>query len=69
MKSLDDRLLDAHTRGAKAELVALYSQAAQGTADINARCFYLTHAYVFALELGHPDAPDLRNQLKVHGRV
>ena len=68
MKSLDARLLDAHERDDKGALVALYAEAARAANEDTARGFFLTHAYVFALELGHPDAPSLRQQLIEMGR-
>ncbi len=67
--TLDERLLEAHARGDRAALVALYTQAADQAPDTDAACFYLTQAYVFALELGHPAAAALYQQLKAHNRV
>ena len=69
MTNLQDRLLDAHARDARMELVGLYTEAADATDDIEAACFYLTHAYVFGLEMNHPDVPALYDRLKAHGRV
>lgn len=69
MTDLNDRLLAAHDAGDRAALVDLYAQAADSTDDIDAACFYLTHAYVFALELGHPDTGALHARLKHHDRV
>lgn len=69
MTTLDDQLLTAHAKGDHARLVTLYAQAADQTSDIDAACFYLTHAYVFALELGHKDIPTLHARLAQYGRV
>jgi hypothetical protein len=69
MTSLQDRLLDAHARGDQSGLVVLYTEAADSTDVIDASCFYLTHAYIFALELGDPVSETLFARLKVHGRV
>lgn len=69
MSGLDVQLLDAHARHDHPALVKLYTQAAETTRDTDAACFYLTHAYIFALELGHPDTPALHAQLAAHGRV
>lgn len=69
MMSLQDRLLDAHARDDFHQLVGLYTEAADSTGDLDAACFYLTHAYIFALELGDPAAKVLYDRLKVHGRV
>lgn len=68
MSDLNARLLAAHAAEDHAALIALYSQAADAAADIDTACFFLTHAYVFALEQGDARAPDLRAQLIQHGR-
>jgi len=68
VKSLDSQLLEAHDANDTAALVSLYMQAADDTDDINAACFYLTHAYVFALERGDKAADALRERLAAHGR-
>ncbi|TDK50778.1 hypothetical protein [Antarcticimicrobium luteum] len=67
MSDLDTRLLDAHAAGDHAALVALYTEAADRAGD-DARYFYLTHAYVYALEAGHALAPALRARLVAAGR-
>ncbi|MBT5294919.1 MAG: hypothetical protein HOL32_04895 [Octadecabacter sp.] len=69
MTTLDDRLLAAHANDDRAALVALYKQAADAADTTDAACFFLTHAYVFALELGHQDVPSLHARLLEHGRV
>jgi len=68
MKDLDARLLAAHAAGDRAALVALYEEAAEAAKTPQAAGFYLTHAYVFALEMNHPDAPRLRERLMAEGR-
>ena len=67
--TLDAQLLDAHARGDQTALVTLYARAADEAADVDSACFYLTHAYIFALELNHPDQQDLHDRLRGHGRV
>jgi hypothetical protein len=67
--TLDDQLLAAHATGDGCALVQLYSQAADETKDVDTACFYLTHAYIFALELGHPDTANLHRRLTAFGRV
>lgn len=68
MTDLDARLLAAHAAHDLPALVRLYREAAEGAASDQARGFYLTHAHVFALELGHPDVPALRAALIAMGR-
>jgi hypothetical protein len=69
MTSLQDLLLAAHASADKQALVGLYTQAADDTADIDAACFFLTHAYIYALEIGDPAAQALYLRLKAHNRV
>ena len=69
MTPLQDRLLDAHARNDRAALVGLYTEAADAAPDLDAACFYLTHAYIFALEKGDPAAERLYHRLKTHQRV
>lgn len=68
MNDLNQRLLAAHAADDRAALVALYTVAADQAQDTDGTCFYLTHAMVFALELGLPAADDLRRRLAEHGR-
>ncbi len=68
MSDLHARLLHAHELNDARALVALYSEAAATAIDETAAGFYLTHAYVYALEAAHPAAPDLRQQLIDMGR-
>lgn len=58
---LEAALLDAHAVGDRAALVTLYAEAADGASD--AAAFFLTQAYVFALEIGDTRAPELRARL------
>ena len=67
--TLQDRLLAAHARDDLAALVALYTEAADQAPDTDAACFFLTHAYVFALEQGDPASDALFHRLKAHGRA
>ena len=66
---LDTEHVEAHVTGDQRALVTLYAQAADQARDVDAACFYLTHAYIFALELGHPETADLHRRLATHGRV
>jgi len=67
-RSLTARLLRAHEHGDNRALVGLYQEAAQQAQSEVAQGFYLTHAYVFALELGDRRASDLRRRLQAMGR-
>ena len=66
--TLDARLLDAHARRSREELVGLYMQAAELDEDLDAKCFFLTHAYVYALDIGDGRAEELRARLVEFGR-
>ncbi|QBF31461.1 hypothetical protein [Thalassococcus sp. S3] len=68
MTDLDGRLLAAHLANDVYLLADLYQEAAEQAADVDAACFYLTHAYVFALEAAHPARPVILKQLQTHGR-
>ena len=68
MKALHDMLLAAHDRDDRRALVGLYTQAADTANDLDAACFFLTHAYVFALEQGDIRAASLHARLKAEGR-
>jgi len=69
--SLNQQLLDAHEQNDNPALVLLYTKAAgecEQSGNIDAACFYLTHAYVFALQEGMIEANDLRQRLVKYGR-
>jgi len=68
MSTIDQALLDAHAKGDGTRLAQLYRQAAEEASDETARGFYLTHAYVFALEAGDATATALRQSLVAMGR-
>lgn len=68
---LNAELLAAHAAGDKPAIMRLYRQAgnqmlAEGATD--AGCFYLTHAYIFALDCGSADATEIHRILVAHGR-
>ena len=65
---LNARLLAAHAADDKGALVALYSLAADIAPNLDATCFYLTHAYIFALDLGDARAAGLKARLVGYGR-
>lgn len=62
------RMLAAHAQPDPAALIALYTEAADSANDIDTSCFFLTHAYIFALEAGAPQASRLHSRLVLHGR-
>jgi hypothetical protein len=71
-EALDGALIEAHDRGDGVALVRLYTKAgdiAERAGDIDAACFYLTHAFVFALETGAPEAQPLNRRLVARGRA
>ena len=71
MTDLDAQLLQAHENQDHDQLVVLYTQAAdekEALGDVEAACFYLTHAFVFALETGHEQLRTLNERLVAHGR-
>ena len=70
--SLNEKLIRAHKENNLADLVYLYTRAgdvSEAANDIDAACFYLTHAYVFALDSGSEQAIELHRRLLQYGRV
>ena len=68
---LNDLLLEAHERGDHQDLVQLYGQAAdekEAAGDTEATCFFLTQAFIFALESGDAAASQLNRRLVAYGR-
>ena len=63
LNDLDARLLAAHAADDRPALIALYIEASDAADTDEAAAFYLTHAYVFALEAGDPNAPNLKSRL------
>ena len=69
--NLDEELISAHQTHNLHRLVVLYQRAADEAfvrQDIDAGCFYLTHAYIFALEGNHPDSSAIHLRLMEYGR-
>lgn len=72
LNELDTHLLQAHSDHDVPALIRLYALAADQAdqrQDHDAACFYLTHAFVFALEDGAPEADELNRQLYERGRA
>jgi len=68
-QSLHDALLAAHIARDSPRMVALYTQAADQADGLDEEMFFLTHAYIFALETGDDTAPGLRARLAAAGRI
>ncbi|ARE85334.1 hypothetical protein KZZ08_16500 [Roseovarius mucosus] len=68
MTDLDSAMIRAHATGDRAALISLYTQAADRANTLDAACFFLTHAYIFALEAGALEATPLHARLVAHGR-
>ncbi|MBO9463651.1 hypothetical protein J7443_00270 [Tropicibacter sp. R15_0] len=69
---LNQELLAAHDRQDTEALVRLYTLAgdrAEMRDDIDAACFYLTHAFVFALESAAVETDELNRRLADYGRA
>ena len=70
--ALDSALLEAHAAGDAGALAALYRRAAdlaEARGERDAGCFFLTQAWVFALDAGDAAADALHARLARHGRV
>ncbi len=68
--TLHERLLAAHASADFAALPRLYrmvADRAEESGDIQRACFFLTQAWVFALEAGSPMAGELEARLVVYG--
>lgn len=69
---LQSDMLQAHEQDDLTALPPLYLEAAQmreSEGDIDAACFFYTHAYVYALDCGDRNVADkARGRLQVHGR-
>ncbi len=67
----EEQLVAAERAGDAAQLVRIYGQEAarlEAAGRIDAACFFLTQAYIWALDGGLPEANDLRARLVAHGR-
>ncbi|MCV2892851.1 hypothetical protein [Lentibacter sp. XHP0401] len=69
MKDLHSRLLSAHEHDDHEELIVLYTEAADQSNDVIKESFFLTHAFVFALEADDVRADGLRDRLHGMGRI
>jgi len=73
LQALEQALLLAHEKNICADLIKYYTEAAtimENNGDIDEACYYLTQAYVYALECGsEPQSAALHNRLAKYGRV
>lgn len=72
VSDLDTRLLAAHAEEDGTALIALYAEAAEAAranGDTGRAAFYLTHAWIFALEAGDPRAREYHCRLVAAGRA
>lgn len=68
---LEKAILAAHETDDRSALARLYAWAGdlrERTGEIDAACFHLVHAYVYALEAGAPEAEQIRSRLAARGR-
>ncbi len=71
LDEIDKALLGAHATGDKPSLVNLYRAAGNHMlrlGALDAGCFYLTQAYIFALDCGDDQAHEIHKILVAHGR-
>ena len=71
-EDLHSALLVAHEEGDQHALIRLYTKAAnlaEAEGDTDRAAFFLTHAWIFALEKGHAECASLRQRLQDWGRV
>ena len=69
--ALNAALLAAHAAGDRVAIMQAYGRAADAArkaGDADRECFFLTHAYVWALDAGHGDAGAYRARLAAQGR-
>lgn len=69
---LELALLKAHADENMPALVQLYTEVGnqcEAAGKTDAACFYLTHAYVFALDVGTDEATELNERLVDYGRA
>lgn len=70
-ESLHRQLLEAHQQNDTDSLATLYGEAgtrAEHQGNLDAACFYLTQAYIFALDSGLDCAAEYNRKLAGYGR-
>ncbi|MFK7856180.1 MAG: hypothetical protein AB8B79_18840 [Granulosicoccus sp.] len=71
-KELEAQLLRAHKLSESSLLANLYTRSAdlaEQNNDVDAACFYLTQALIYALEAGLADDEMLVKRLSLYGRI
>ena len=71
LEELEHKLQYAHERGDNLALVDLYTRLAdihESNREIDAACFFLTHAYVYALESASDAQASLLQRLRTYQR-
>ena len=71
-EDLNARLLEAHAKLDQVELIVQYTAAADlaiDQGDQDRAAFFLTYAWIFALEIGHQNAETLEARLRCMGRL
>jgi len=69
--ALEAMLLAAHVADDRASLAKGYAQAAdfaEMAGEVDRACFFLTQAWIFALDVGAAEADALKARLVAHGR-
>ncbi|MGI9394259.1 MAG: hypothetical protein ACR2OY_06400 [Boseongicola sp.] len=69
---LEARLLEAHAVGDLVKIASSYALAADQAEEkenFDRACFFLTHAWIFALEAGDAAADKYRKRLAEYGRA
>ena len=65
---LNDDIIKAHNEGDNWKLISLYTQASNSANSTDLESFFLTQAYVLALEQNHPAQRQLKSRLVAFGR-
>lgn len=72
LSMLDTAIINAHESGDRSGIMALYHEAALRFEEdglVDGAAFFLTQAYVFALEAGDSLATDIAAKLRAMGRL
>ena len=68
LRDLHEKILTAHKIKDQEKLVFLYTVAADLEEDTNTKCYYLTYAHIYALEMGLSATKILSKRLRDYGR-